>query len=168
MPKFYYDEITKPNSDESDVGNFYNNTLPIYFPESQRYGIEMESRPAKEMGLTKKTDFTIRCIRNGQPKKVIVFENKAKKHETESAVWRDALSQAIIYVKLIRTEARQPAQNPIHIIIAVGTHLRAYTHNHGAADADDFYMYSGELLELQRDEEKVHELFTEINRITQH
>lgn len=168
MRQFYYDQINKMNSDESDVDNFYNNTLSIYFPATQLYGLEQESRPLKDLGLTQKSDFTIRCIRNGQNKKVVIIECKRKALETQDAEWRTVLDQAITYIKLVRTEKEQTASNPIHIIVAVGTYLRAYTHNQGATDAVAFHLYPNELLELAKDEAKVHAVFQEMNRITQH
>ena len=168
MCKFYYEQIKDPNSDESDVDNFYNNTLSLYFPRNQLYGIEQESRPLKELGLTKKTDFTIRCIRNGTPKKVVVIECKRKDLASQDAEWRAALDQAINYVKLIRTEKGQNASDDLHIIVAIGTYLRAFTHKQGADDAVPFSVCANELLELKTDEAKVHAVFTEMNRITQH
>lgn len=168
MSKFYYDQIKQTNSDMSDVDNFYNNTLGDYFPTSQLYGIEQESRLLKELGFSKKTDFTIRCVRNGQLKKVVVIECNRRSLETQDAEWRAALNQGISYVTLIRTERDQTAADPVHIIVAIGTHLRAFTHNQGATDAVAFHLYPNELLELAKDEQKVHEIFTELNHITQH
>ena len=167
MAKFYYDEIKKLNSNESNVDNFYNNTLPLYFPDEQYYGIEQESRTPGELGLSQ-TDFTIRCVRNGQLKRVVVLENKATRFESQRSAWRRALDEIIRYVSLIRNEESPMETEPIHIILAIGTYLRAYTHQSRAEDADDFHLYPRELLELQKDEEKVHNLLTEMNRITQH
>ena len=117
------------------------------------------------MTLEQRTDFTIRCVRNTHAKKVIIFENKAQE-EIQLLIWRRALCHALAYVNLIRREIIQN-EEPIYITVAIGTHLRAYTHRNGTTDAENFHMYSGEVLELQRDEEKVHRLFTEMNRITQ-
>ena len=168
MINFYYERIKKPNSDESDVDNFWNNLLSDYFPKKERYGIEQESRPLKELGLTKRTDFTIRAVRNGAPKKVIVIEDKRADLATRSAEWREALDQAIEYVELIRDEAEQNEDDPLHIIISIGTYLRFYIHRKGATDAENFAGHPDNPLELRADEQKVHETLTELHRITQH
>lgn len=78
MVKFYYDQIKKADSNESDVDNFYNNMLDLYFPKDKLYGIEQKSRPLKELGLTKETDFTIRCIRKANLKKLLSSNSSAK------------------------------------------------------------------------------------------
>lgn len=128
----------------------------------------MESRPLKEMGMTDRTDFTIRAVRNGAPKKVVVMEDKRAGLAKQKGEWRKALNQAVNYIKLIRREKEQNPDDPIHIIVTIGTYIRVCTHRKGASDAEDFPMHTGELLELQADEQKVHEILTELNRITQH
>lgn len=111
--KFYYDQIKKTDSDERDVDRFYSNTLREYFPGSQMYGLELESRPLKKLlGLTEYTDrFAIHCvraIRNArQSKKVVVIVEckRREDEETPNADWgAAALEHGIDYVKLIRTE----------------------------------------------------------------
>jgi hypothetical protein len=160
--------IKEADSGESDVDHFYNNMLPDYFPKSMMYGIEQESRPLQKMGMKVKTDFTIRYIRNGQPKKVIVIECKRKEKESSNTEWRGALNQAIEYVQLIRVEAHQNSELPIYIVIGIGTYLRVYIHRKGEKDAEDFPMSGAQLLELAKDEEKVHNILMEIQRLTAH
>ncbi len=129
--------------------------------------LRCRSRPLKEDGHTRKTEFTIRNVRNGRMRKIIVMGCKKREFETHDAEWRAALNQAIEYLKLIRVERSQTPSVPLHIIVAIGTHVRAFTHEMGATDAVPFHTHPNELLELAKDEKKVHEVLTEMNRITQ-
>ncbi|GAB0138336.1 hypothetical protein EsDP_00006572 [Epichloe bromicola] len=66
---WYYKEINKAGSLESDVDAFYLNFLKEVFTLRDNFGVEQESRPAKELVLSQRSDFTIRYIKNGDPKK---------------------------------------------------------------------------------------------------
>jgi hypothetical protein len=69
----HYYNMLRPESLEADVDNIWNNILPLYFEAKKKYGMEMQQRPWP--GVTKtKADFTIRYIKNGVPKKVILIE----------------------------------------------------------------------------------------------
>ena len=45
-----------------------------------------------------------RHIKNGDPKKVVLFEDKRCGKETQLAEWRNALEQLTNHLKLVRTE----------------------------------------------------------------
>jgi hypothetical protein len=80
----------------------------------------------------------------------------------------ESLDQSISYVQLIRVEADQNSDLPIYIIIGIGTYLCIYVHYRGKKDAKDFPMSGGQLLELANDEEKVHNILMEIQRLIAH
>ncbi|KAF2258003.1 hypothetical protein CC78DRAFT_622177 [Lojkania enalia] len=165
---FYYNEIKKPGSKETDVDNFYNNFLRLYFRMEQNYGIEQESRPLKELGLTQRTDFTVRYIKNGSPKKVILLEDKRSGKETSSSEWRAALDQVVRYARLVRTETQQNPNETIYLTVNMGTYLRFYQLNPWESDAVDFGPAGGKLFELAVDEEEVHRHFTALRDLTLH
>ncbi|KAI9860743.1 MAG: hypothetical protein M1813_005666 [Trichoglossum hirsutum] len=76
--------MAKAGSLENAVDNFWNNTLPHYFTQDKLYGIEQEQRPLE--GVVKlRADFTIRYIKNGDPKKVVLTEDKRRGYETQQS-----------------------------------------------------------------------------------
>lgn len=123
MPKFYYDQIKKAGSEENAVDNFWNNTLPHYFTQAKLYGIEQEQR-ALEGVVKQRADFTIRYIKNGSPKKVVLMENKRRGYETQPSKWEEAVEQLTRYLKLVRTE--QPGNDTLYAAVTIGTYVRFY------------------------------------------
>ena len=61
-----------------------------------------------------------------------------------------ALDQAINYVELFRTEKGQNTLDDLHIIVAIGTYLRAFTHKQGTDDVVPFSVW------LKTDEARLH------------
>ncbi|KAI9768576.1 MAG: hypothetical protein M1840_004773 [Geoglossum simile] len=100
IQQYYYDQIKKTDSIENDVDNFWLNLLPDYFQKKLNFGIEQEARPLPEI-TKQRADWTIRYIKNGSLKKVVLMEDKRKGTETQPTEWREALSQLIRYLKLL-------------------------------------------------------------------
>ncbi|PVI01162.1 hypothetical protein DM02DRAFT_525630, partial [Periconia macrospinosa] len=121
---FYYNEIKKPGSMESDVDNFYLNFLQVYFPVHEDYGIEHESRPLEEQGFKKRTDFTIRYIKNDHPTKIILLEDKRAGKETSTEQWKKALAQVAKYADMVRKEKKQDPDETIYLTVNIGTFIR--------------------------------------------
>ena len=165
MVKFYYEELkneSKEVSLEDSVDNFWNNCLPKYFTPEKLYGIEQQSRAIQ--GEKKRPDFTVRCVRNGVPKKVVMFEDKRKEFESQSAKWRAAVRQLRDYLILIRSE--QSIGN-IYGSVTIGTYARFYYLGPQGNEMKDF-VKQDEPLELKDDEEKIHEILTQWVELTKH
>ncbi|KAF2793399.1 hypothetical protein K505DRAFT_362020 [Melanomma pulvis-pyrius CBS 109.77] len=165
---FYYNEIKKSGSTETDVDNFYNNFLRLYFPMEENYGIEQESRPLKELGVNQRTNFTVRYIKNGILKKVILLEDKLSGKETSASEWRNALNQVVRYATLVRAEDVQNSNEILYLIVNMGTYLRFYQINPGNTDGVDFGPTEGKIFELAADEEEVHTHFSTLRNLTHH
>jgi hypothetical protein len=163
---YYYKQI---RSVEKDVDNFYNNFLPRYFKAEENYGVEQESRLSKLLGTSRRADFIIRTIKNGIPKRIIFLEDKRKEHETQDAVWTDALAQVTSYASVIRAETGQdPKANIIYLTVNIGTYLRFYELHPNESTACDFAPAGGRLFELADNEEEIHQLFTMLHDRTVH
>ncbi|PGH01637.1 hypothetical protein AJ80_08983 [Polytolypa hystricis UAMH7299] len=106
IPKFYYDQIKKPGSEENAVGKFWNNTLPHYFTQDKLYGIEQEQRPLE--GVVKQhADFTIRYTNT-----IRYIKNRIPKKLTE-------------YLKLVRAE-QEDSEEVLYAAVTIGTYVRFY------------------------------------------
>ena len=165
MINFYYEEIKNEREEDSledSVDNFWNNCLPKYFTPEKKYGIEQQSRALKE--LKKRPDFTVRCVRNGVPKKVVMFEDKRKKFESQSAVWAAAVRQLTEYLTLIRSE--QDIGN-LYGSITIGTYARFYYLGPLDDEMKDF-VEQDQPLELKDDEERIHQILTQWVELTRH
>lgn len=163
---WYYKEINKAGSLESDVDAFYLNFLKEVFTLKDNFGVEQESRAAKDLGISQKPDFTIRCIRNGARKKVILCENKRRDGESQTAVWTDALDQVVRYATLVRTELGQNPEETLYLTVNVGTNLRFYELPGRSTKAKDWTPAGGHEYELANDEEEVWRLWHEIRDLT--
>ena len=126
MLLFYYQQISKAGSNGSDVDTFYLNFLKEIFLLRDNFGAEQESRVLTDLGISQRADFTIRCIKNGDPKKVILCENKKRDYETQNAVWKEALKQAVNYASLIRSEEYQNPDETLYLAVNIGKSLRFY------------------------------------------
>ena len=166
MLLFYYKEINKAGSMESEVDTFYLNFLKEIFLLKDKFGVEQEARANKALGL--KTDFTIRYIKNGDPKKVILCEIKRREGESQDAVWRDALAQAVTYADLIRKEKGQRPDQVLYITVNVGTYLRFYELPGNSPQPINWAPAGGNLYELADNEEEVWTLFHQIRNLTMH
>ncbi|KAI2629535.1 hypothetical protein GGR54DRAFT_267081 [Hypoxylon sp. NC1633] len=165
---WYYKEINKAGSLESDVDAFYNNFLKEVFPLRDNFGVEQESRPLKALGL-KKTDFRIRYIKNGDLKKVILCENKKRDGESQDSVWKGALNQVVEYANIIRSEKGQESSQPLYLTVNIGTYLRFYELPGNATEPIDWAPAMGRYYELANDEEEVWELWLQIrNQVKSH
>ncbi|KAI9773440.1 MAG: hypothetical protein M1840_007656 [Geoglossum simile] len=164
IPKFYYDKIKEAGSLENAVDNFWNNTLPHYFTQDKFYGIEQEQRPLE--GVVKlRADFTIRYIKNGDPKKVVLIEDKKRGYETQESKWIAAVNQLTNYLKLVRTE--QDRDQVLYGAVTIGTYVRFYFLRPGEQTIEDYpTTETGKAYELKDDEAEVHKVLNEYVAIT--
>ena len=166
---YYYKQIRLGESIEKDVDNFYNTFLPLYFKAEENYGVEQESRVAKDLGISQLSDLTIRTIKNGTPKKIILLEDKRKEIETQDTAWADGLDQVTRYAFLVRREPGQNAASDIlYLTVNIGTYIRFYELHPNESTARDFGPAEGQLLELADNEEEIHQLFTRLHDLTMH
>ncbi|KAI4275265.1 MAG: hypothetical protein L6R35_006282, partial [Caloplaca aegaea] len=160
IPKFYYDKIKVAGSLETEVDNFWNNTLPHYFTQDKLYGIEQEQRPLQGV-VKQRADFTIRYVRNGDWKKVVLLEDKKGGHETQPSKWSEALEQLTNYLKLVRAE--QAGNETLCGAVTIGTYVRFYHLTPGEQTMQDYPSpVTGKAYELKSDEENVHEILNEL------
>jgi hypothetical protein len=160
IPKFYYDKIRELGSFENAVDNFWNNTLPHYFTQDKLYGIEQEQRPLE--GVVKlRADFTIRYIKNGDLKKVVLMEDKRRRFETWGSRWTEALEQLTNYLKLVRNE--QTGKEILYGIVTIGTHVRFYFLNPYEPTMEDYpTTETRKAYELKDDEAEIHKVLNEV------
>ncbi|KAK2816041.1 hypothetical protein FQN49_008044, partial [Arthroderma sp. PD_2] len=130
------------------------------------YGIEQEQRPLEGV-VKKRVDFTIRYVKNGTPKKVVLMENKKRGYETHASVWADAVTQLTNYIKLVHVE--QLDNNILYAAVCVGTYVRFYYHERRDEELTDYpTLRTGDYYELKNDEEEVHRVLTELVAKTNH
>lgn len=155
--KSYYDKLKK-DSLEADVDAMWNNILHLYFKIEKNYGVEQESRPLK--AISKRTDFTIRYVKNGVPKKIIVIEDKRVAYEAQKSAWAEAVEQLTDYLKLVRTEQRD--DKPLYGIVTVGHYSRFYLFTPGENHLTDYPGTNGKLYEFKNDEAQIEKLLNEL------
>ena len=155
----YYKAIKKAGSTESDLAYFWNNLLPLIFKLSDGWAVEPESNPLKGNG--QKSDFSLRYVKNGDYRLVIV-ENKRHELAGQSAVWADGLEQATRYAKLTRTNDSQNKGLTMHILVNVGTYTRFYQLDPYKQSTIDWAPTGGRYLEMADDEA---EMWTHLHEI---
>lgn len=129
------------------------------------YGIEQEQRPLEGI-VQKRADFTIRFIKNGDPKKVVVLmEDKRRGKESLPAEWwRAALNQLTDYLKLVRTE--QTNDEILYDVVTIGTYCRFYELHPSEGTMRDFI--DPNIFELKTNEKDVHEILLRLVALTSH
>ncbi|KAI1638504.1 hypothetical protein F4809DRAFT_600259 [Biscogniauxia mediterranea] len=165
----YYYSLLKPNSQEGDVDNMWNNILPLYFEARMNYGIEMQSRPWP--GVTKtKSDFTIRYIKNGSPKAVILIEDKRVIFESSDAKWAEAVDQLTNYMTTARAAQYTTARSikSMYAIVTVGRYSRFYELCPGEDTLRDYPNGNGQPYEFKRDEDAIDAFLLEFVQKTAH
>jgi hypothetical protein len=167
IQQYYYDQIKKTDSIENDVDNFWLNLLPDYFQKRLNFGIEQEARPLPEI-TRQRANWTIRYIKNGSLKKVVLMEDKRKVTETQPAEWREALSQLTRYLKLVRTEKNQDPQQTLYGAVNMGTYTRFYQLEHHEPECVDCPGTNGNPYELAKDEAEIHEILLNLVQKTSH
>ena len=147
----YYKQLTK-DSLENVVDNLWNNILREYFLNREGFQLEVQSRPAP--GMTKQSnDVTVRYIKHGNKKPLILIENKRVSKETHESTWKEAVSELTNYMKLSR--AALPVGAPRETmfgIVTVGHYSRFYILPAGNKTLEDHPATNGRLLEFKRDE----------------
>lgn len=117
----------KPSSLKVDVDILWNNVLPLYLNIRKGYGIEPQQRPYQGVVKTK-SDFIITAVRNGQPKKVVLVEDKRVGHERSAAMREEAVEQVTDYMKVARTCNLSVFRKfeIMYAIVTVGRYSRFY------------------------------------------
>lgn len=160
---WYYKQINKAGSLESDVYQFYNRFLREIFTTRDNFVVGQESRVMNNENNRQKFDFTIiRYITNGEPKKVILCENKRRDGESQTSVWTNALAQVVEYANSVRQEQIQYANESLYLTVNVGTYLRFYELPKGLDKAIDWAPAGGHCYELANDEEEVWRLWNQL------
>jgi len=107
-----------------------------------------------------RADFTIRYIKNGDPKKVVLMEDKRRRYETWGSKWAEALEQLTNYLTLVRTE--QTGNEVLYGIVTIGTYVRFYFLEPGELTMEDYpTTETGKAYELKDDEAEIHKVSNE-------
>lgn len=165
--EYYYKQIKDRNSTENAVDNFWLNLLPDYFKKELKYGIEQEARPLPEY-IKQRADWTIRYIKNGDPIKVVLMEDKRKGKETQTSEWQKALEQLTRYLKLVRAESGQDRDQTLYGAVNIGTFTRFYQLDPQESDCEDYPGTNGNYYELAKDEATIHDILLDLVRKTSH
>ncbi|KAK4153865.1 hypothetical protein C8A00DRAFT_33335 [Chaetomidium leptoderma] len=157
----YYKQLTK-DSLENVVDNLWNNILREYFFNREGFQLEVQSRPAP--GLTKQSnDVTVRYVKNGNKKPLILLENKRMSLETHTSTWRDAVTELTNYMKLARSTSSPAAQaEPMFGIVTVGHYSRFYILYPHESTLTDHPTTAGDLVEFKQDESLIVSLLLSI------
>lgn len=151
---------------ETNADDCWNNTLPHYFTQVKFYGIEQEQRSLPGM-VEQRADFTIRSIRNGNPKKFFLMEDKQRGHESQPSKWTFVLEQLTNYLKLVRTEESEA--DILYGAVTIGTYVRFYFLVPGEQNARDYpSSKTGKAYELELDEADIHDILNELVAKTSH
>jgi len=155
--KTYYDRLKK-DSLEADVDAMWNNILHLYFTIQKNYGVEQESRPLK--AISKRTDFTVRYVKKGVSKKIIIIEVQRVAYEAQSSVWAEAVEQLTDYMTLVRTEQKDDIA--LYAIVTVGHYSRFYLFTPGENHLTDYPGTNGKFFEFKNDEAQIERLLNEL------
>lgn len=160
--KYYYDEL-KADSFEADVDRIWNNILPLYFTLAQNYGTEQEQQPYPGVSETE-SDFTIRYIRNGQLKKVVLLEDKRVSHESSCAAWAAAVKQVTSYLNIARASQysdERPSET-VYTIVTIGHYSRFYEFHPDTQELQDYGTTGGRVFEFKNDEDDIDAILLEL------
>ncbi|KAF6217431.1 hypothetical protein HO133_006901 [Letharia lupina] len=155
--KSYYDKLKK-GSIEADVDSLWINILGLFFTVPRNYGLEQETRPLT--GIKKRADISIRYIRNGMLKKVILIEDKRVEFESQSSKWAEAVEQATFYLALVRKE--QKNEKTLYAIATVGHYSRFYFMEPEDEKLRDYPGTDGRYYEFKDDEAEIEALLNEL------
>ncbi|KAK4243851.1 hypothetical protein C7999DRAFT_35807 [Corynascus novoguineensis] len=145
----YYKQLNK-DSLENVVDNMWNNILREYFFNREGFQLEVQSRPAP--GQTKKSnDVTIRYVKNGTKKPLVLFENKRVSLESSNTTWKEALDQLTEYMLLARSKSTNP-DDEMFGVVSVGRYSRFYTLKPKKNTLVDHPQSGGNLLEFKKNE----------------
>jgi hypothetical protein len=162
--KEYYAELKK-DSLEHAVDVLWANILPLYFTVTQGYGVEQQARPWP--GVTKtKADFAIRYVKNGQPKKVCLIEDKRVKYESSDSKWADAAEQLTGYMTTTRAANPNPNES-MYGIVTVGHYSRFYVLKPGERQLSDYSGHDGTPLHFKHHEQEIDAVLCDLVALTQ-
>jgi len=161
--KFYFNRIKTGPDDNNAVVYFWLQLLLNYFRQELNFGIENEVRALPQV-IKQPADWIILYTHMcGLKKFILMSKRKAKK--SSGGGWKMGLSQLTKYMKLVRAERNQEADQDLYGAINIGTHTRFYVLNHDEQICKDFPGTDGKVFELCDDEKGVHEILTELVEI---
>ncbi|KIJ26658.1 hypothetical protein M422DRAFT_272230 [Sphaerobolus stellatus SS14] len=146
----YYSRLSK-GSIEADVDSLWINILGLYFTVPKNYGLEQETRPLSS--IKRHADISIRCVKNGKRKKVILIEDKRVEYESQSSKWAEAVEQLTEYLGLVRKE--QTNDRTLYAIATVGHYSRFYQMTTTSNTLEDFPGTDGAYFEFKKDEAQI-------------
>jgi 2,3-bisphosphoglycerate-independent phosphoglycerate mutase len=131
--------------------------LPDYFQRSKLYGIEQGQRASEKQKRRLRADFTVRDIKNGKSKKVVLFEDKRSGYETQAAQWKEAVKQLAKYLNFVCEEQEQEQGKPgiLYRAVCIGTYVRFYYFDKDKEIWEYPSVETGKAYELMEDEETV-------------
>lgn len=145
----YYNDLTK-DSLENAVDLMWANVLPLYFTGVEGYGISLQERPWPGVAKTK-ADLAIRYIKNGQPRKVCLIEDKRVMYESSDGRWQSAVEQLTTYMTVTRASNPNPSET-MYGIVTVGRYSRFYELRAGQRKLMDFTYCDGSPLHFKHNE----------------
>ncbi len=159
----YYKELKK-SSLENAVDVMWANILPLYFKLELGYGID--AQPCMRDGKTKKIpDFAIRIVKNGQPKKVCLIEDKRVMHEGSAATWGEAFNQLTAYMVTARDSNTNPSET-MYGIVTVGHYSRFYELLPSQDELCNLSDYDGSPLHFKKDEMQIDAMLQSLVNLT--
>lgn len=155
--KAYYEKL-KEGSLGADVDSLWINILGLYFTVPKNYGLEQERRPLA--GIKKRADISIRLVKNGILKKIILIGDKRVEFESQNCAWEEAVDQVTDYLKLVRTE--QGNEKTLYVIATVGHYSRFYYLNPAKNKLTDYPGTNGKPFEFKNDEANIESLLNDL------
>lgn len=162
VQKFYHQEIKRINSLENAVDTFWLNVLPDYSSKKNNFGIEQEAHAPPEIS-EHCTEWTIRYIRKGHSRKLVLMTNRrGGRREISTRAWAEGLVQLTDYLQLVRSEDGQDLQQTLYGAVDFGTRTRFYQWSRSETECTDYPGTNGKVFEVEKDEEEVHLRFMEL------
>ena len=147
---------------ENAVDILWANILPLYFTLTKGYGIMIQQRPWP--GVTKtKADFIIRCVKNGQSKKVCLIEDNRVKHESSGSKWADVVEQVTGYMTATRAANLDPNE-VMYGIVTIGHYSRFYELWPGERQLRDYSEHDGSPLHFKHNEPEIDTILCDLSR----
>ena len=149
-----YKELTK-HSLENAVDILWTNILREYFLNREGFQLVVQGY-VDDRHNKKANDVTVRYVKNGRKKSLILIEDKRVLLEGQSAIWSEAFDELTEYMRLARGALPndQPAERMFGIV-TVGHYSRFYIMDPGDSTLRNHQATQGEYLEFKKDEEEL-------------
>ena len=156
-----YKELTK-HSLENAVDILWTNILREYFLNREGFQLVVQGY-VDDRHNKKANDVTVRYVKNGRKKSLILIEDKRVLLEGQSAIWSEAFDELTEYMRLARGALPndQPAERMFGIV-TVGHYSRFYIMDPGDSTLRNHPATQGEYLEFKKDEEDIVNLLESI------